>query len=63
MSDKNTTFVSEETLIRIIEANIDNPCLSDTDFREFIRNSLPIVAGTEHHTVAKLAGTANERLL
>ncbi len=35
--DKPTNFVAT------VNANVDNAKLSDADFREFIRNSLPIV--------------------
>ena len=34
-------FHSVGCKLKIIEANIDNKKLSDKDFREFIRNSLP----------------------
>ena len=32
-----------ENFMKTIAANIDNKNLSDKDFREFIRNTLPII--------------------
>lgn len=33
-------------------ANVDNDQLSDADFRQMFRNTLPIVEKPEHHTIA-----------
>jgi hypothetical protein len=38
-----TPIVPAENFLRTIMANVDNQKLSDTAFREFIRNSLPLV--------------------
>jgi hypothetical protein len=35
--------VPAENFMATIAANVDNPKLTDADFREFIRNTLPIV--------------------
>jgi hypothetical protein len=37
------TVVDAVNFVQTIHANVDNTKLSDADFREFIRNSLPIV--------------------
>jgi len=39
MTDK----VPAENFMATIAANVDNKKISDSDFREFIRNTLPIV--------------------
>lgn len=39
-----------------MEANVDNAELSDADFRQFIRNTLPIV---QYETVAELRKRQN----
>lgn len=36
-------MVDAVNFVQTIHANVDNTKLSDADFREFIRNSLPIV--------------------
>lgn len=40
MSDRD---VDAKHFLGIVEANIDNEKLSDKQFREFIRNTLPII--------------------
>lgn len=35
--------IAAENFLQTLEANINNPKLSDKDFRIFVRNSLPIV--------------------
>lgn len=47
---KNEFAVPALNFVRIIAANIDNEELSDTDFREFVRNTLPIVQKEEKET-------------
>lgn len=37
--------------IGTVLANIDNDKMSDVDFRQFIRNTLPIVEKTEWETI------------
>lgn len=39
--------VRAECLLDTIRANLDNPKLSDADFRAFIRNSLPAVPASQ----------------
>jgi hypothetical protein len=39
----NTHSVPAEHFMATIHVNVDNPKLSDEAFREFIRNTLPIV--------------------
>ena len=34
---------------QILSVNVDNAELSDKDFRDFVRNTLPIVKGAEVH--------------
>lgn len=38
--------IPAKNFIRTVAANVDNPRLSDAEFREFIRNTLPVVEGT-----------------
>ena len=35
--------VPSNNFLKIVEANVDNKELSDAEFREFIRTSLPVV--------------------
>ena len=39
--------VPAESFAKILTANVDNKKISDVDFREFVRNTLPIVEGAE----------------
>lgn len=36
-----------ESFCQTLTANVDNEGLSDADFRELVRNTLPIVIGAE----------------
>jgi hypothetical protein len=40
-----TYKVKAKNFVQTIAANVDNEKLSDIEFRQFIRNSLPIVEG------------------
>lgn len=48
-----------EMFLRTLAANLDNDKLSDTDFRQFVRNSLPgIVFPEDRHVVMTNCGEA-----
>jgi hypothetical protein len=51
MSEKQT--IPAESFLDTLEANIENDKLSDTEFRQFVRNTMPAVQRTEH---ARLVG-------
>ena len=40
---QNPHDVPAESFLGTLHANVDNPALDDRAFREFVRNSLPIV--------------------
>jgi hypothetical protein len=40
---KDVPTVPAENFMATLNANVDNEKLSDADFREFVRNTLPIV--------------------
>jgi hypothetical protein len=43
--------VPAKNFVGTIMANVDNEKMSDADFRQFIRNTLPIVEKMEHHEI------------
>ncbi len=45
MSKERT--VPAESFCQMLTANVDNEKLSAKDFREFVRNTLPIIIGAE----------------
>ena len=51
MYERYQTMPSAKNFMTTIAANVDNEKLSDEDFRQFIRNTLPIVAGIEYPPV------------
>ncbi len=57
MSKKRT--VPASNFVRTLAANVDNEKLSDKDFRQFVRNSLPIVKGAaneDRKEIMKMTG-------
>jgi hypothetical protein len=54
MSEKQT--IEAESFLDTLEDNIENEKLSDAEFREFVRNTMPAVQRTEH---ARLVGYCN----
>ncbi len=47
LRDHKPSTIPAANFIDNIVANVDNDKLSDEEFREFIRNTLPIVEGVE----------------
>jgi hypothetical protein len=46
--DLEPRTVPAEDFTRLLDSNVDNQKLSDADFRNLVRNSLPIVIGSEY---------------
>lgn len=44
------TFIPARHFVKTLAANVDNEKLSDEAFREFVRNTLPIVSGSKTKT-------------
>ncbi len=53
--------VSSRGFVRMLKANVNNEHVSDADFREFIRNTLPVVA--DEGVIFDLKEEAGERPL
>ena len=50
--------VPASNFVTQLETNVDNTKLSDADFREFVRNTLPIV---QYETMAEVRARLNAR--
>lgn len=54
MNRKSAQVVPAENFMATIAINVDNKNLSDKDFREFIRNTLPIVVYPENKNIVSV---------